>query len=108
MRQTTTLGGVQSNYLGRENNRARRRAGDMAARPMLGLTVFMGFSGPVPKLCQWIEDEPSADDCCKCGAPVTRTKDGARKPYCEEHEARAWARGKKNRSKAALPWWARQ
>ena len=35
--------------------------------------------------CQWISAEPSADDSCKCGAPVSRPGS----PYCEEHARRA-------------------
>ncbi len=35
--------------------------------------------------CQWIENDPSADDTCKCGAPT-----GASRVYCSEHEGKAW------------------
>lgn len=35
--------------------------------------------------CQWISNEPSPDDACKCGA-VT----GESRVYCPAHEARAW------------------
>jgi len=35
--------------------------------------------------CQWIEDEPSADDACKCGRPRTPAR-----PYCRAHDKRAW------------------
>ena len=36
--------------------------------------------GPPAKSCQWIEGEPSADDSCKCGAPVVPGRS-----YCAEH-----------------------
>jgi GcrA cell cycle regulator len=35
--------------------------------------------------CQWIADEPTSNDSCKCGAAV-----GASRVYCPPHEARAW------------------
>lgn len=35
--------------------------------------------------CQFIEGEPSADDTCKCNAPV---KPGS--SYCPEHHERCW------------------
>ena len=35
--------------------------------------------------CQWISGEPSADDGCKCGAPVTDPLS----PYCADHARRA-------------------
>ena len=38
-----------------------------------------------PKACQWIAGEPSADDACKCGEPVTPGR-----PYCDAHWARSW------------------
>jgi len=37
------------------------------------------------KLCQWIENDPTPDDSCKCLAPVV---DGW--PYCYEHLERAY------------------
>lgn len=51
--------------------------------------------------CQWIEGEPSADDGCKCGAPVEpidcaldaslTQRQGLRSiPYCAAHLARAY------------------
>lgn len=38
-----------------------------------------------PKLCQWIEGEPSFDENCKCLKPVIPSK-----PYCEAHYKRAY------------------
>ena len=35
------------------------------------------------RTCQWIEDEPSPDDACKCGRPVRGTG-----PWCAVHEVR--------------------
>ena len=62
-------------------------------------TIFMpiwnGFGGPYPrpKYCQWIPGEPSADDKCKCRAPVMEASPDERpSPYCAEHEA--WAHGR--------------
>lgn len=47
-----------------------------------------------PKVCQWIEGEPSFNEACKCGAPVVPEK-----PYCETHCKRAYV--KVDNSKAA-------
>jgi hypothetical protein len=41
---------------------------------------------PLPRSCQWIADEPSADDSCKCGDPVVGEP---RYPFCPAHLARA-------------------
>lgn len=56
---------------------AVRAAGDQARR----LTPL----GPPPKHCQWIEGEPTANDSCKCGAPVLPEFS-----YCAEHVYRAY------------------
>ena len=40
--------------------------------------------GARPKQCQWIQNEPTANDSCKCGARTV-----AESSYCAEHEARA-------------------
>ncbi len=42
------------------------------------------------RTCQWIEDAPTPDDSCKCGAPVG----AGRLVYCQAHQARA-SRAKK-------------
>ncbi len=44
-----------------------------------------------PRTCQWIEDEPTADDSCKCGAPLARPAD-PRCSYCKKHEDIAYDR----------------
>jgi hypothetical protein len=43
--------------------------------------------GPLPKICQWIEGEPTWDDTCKCCAPTQ-----AGSVYCSEHLARAYTK----------------
>lgn len=43
---------------------------------------------PLPRRCQWIEGDPSADEACKCGAPTQRGL-----PYCPRHAARAYQMG---------------
>lgn len=40
------------------------------------------------KWCQWIEEEPTLTDDCKCKARVI-----AGKPYCQTHYDRAYIRG---------------
>lgn len=40
-----------------------------------------------PGRCQWIAGQPSADDACKCGQ---RSVPG--RPYCPDHEAKAYQR----------------
>ena len=60
----------------------RRRA---AAAGLTLLAMRRGFTGPRPRLCQWIEGEPSGDDSCKCLVPVEPGR-----PYCAAHWARAW------------------
>lgn len=44
--------------------------------------------GPAPRTCQWIAGEPTGDDSCKCGAETLPGR-----PYCLEHELRAWRVG---------------
>ena len=41
-------------------------------------------SGDRFRECQWIANEPSSNDSCKCRAPAGRTG-----IYCNDHEARA-------------------
>lgn len=44
--------------------------------------------GPAPKRCQFIAEHPTADDSCKCLAPV---RDGS--AYCAVHHARCYMAG---------------
>ena len=55
--------------------------GQLISAPLRPLTSL----GPAPKHCQWIESEPSANDACKCGAPVLPEFS-----YCAEHVYRAY------------------
>jgi hypothetical protein len=47
--------------------------------------------GPPPRTCQWIAGDPKTDP-TKCGAPVTRRRDGSPSPYCATHHARCYER----------------
>lgn len=47
--------------------------------------------------CQWIAGEPSADDACKCRAPVVPDK-----PYCRAHSRAAYLR--RDKSGNLVPW----
>ncbi|RJF80930.1 hypothetical protein D3877_11890 [Azospirillum cavernae] len=40
---------------------------------------------PAPRVCQWIEGEPTPDDSCKCGAPSAPGH-----AYCGPHLRRAY------------------
>lgn len=74
------------------SSRNRRHA---KGREEVFLPIMQGFGGPYPrpKLCQWIAGEPSANDSCKCRAPVMEAGPDERpSPYCAEHEA--WAHGR--------------
>ena len=68
-----------------------RRAERQKKRPyhgnLMGIDTTIGFTGPASKTCQWIDDDPSPDDACKCGAPCLPGVS-----YCAPHEARAWWR----------------
>ena len=44
----------------------------------------LGPIGVRPRICQWIDGEPTGDDSCKCGRPVQPGR-----PYCPEHQARS-------------------
>lgn len=49
-----------------------------------------------PGRCQWIEGEPTADDYCKCGLRAIPGR-----PYCPDHEARAYQRRQPDAPEAA-------
>jgi hypothetical protein len=61
--------------------RARKRGVAMRTRPATARNI--PASGiPGARSCQYIAGEPSADDACKCGAPVAPGSS-----YCQEHRA---------------------
>ena len=93
--QTTSLRhrAVSAAFLASDRN--RRHAKGPAP---VSLPIMQGFGGPClrPKLCRWIAGEPSADDKCKCRAPVAATKSDERpSPYCAMHEAFSRAHGRR-------------
>lgn len=67
---------------------AVRSAQKRSGREPTPLLIQPGFNGTIDRKrgCQWIENEPSADDMCKCGAPIIK---GAPYPYCEVHFLRS-------------------
>ena len=74
-----------------EASRARREQG---LRRLMGLPLgHRGLTRFVVGLrfrfesCQWIVGEPTGEDACKCGRPISRGG-----PYCERHEVRAHLR----------------
>ena len=64
---------------------AQREAMKSDSRPRTVLRRFHSSTLPPAKQCQWIEDEPSADDSCKC---LGETVPG--RSYCGPHDKLCW------------------
>ena len=64
-----------------------QQASHLQQRPTIPIGVSLPMvDGPPfrPRTCQWIKGQPSANDACKCGAPVEEGR-----PYCLPHLERS-------------------
>lgn len=72
---------------GRADDAPPARANGCGERGAGAVSPGPGQHGPGARFtrCQWIDGAPTADDGCKCGAPV---RPGS--SWCETHHARVW------------------